>query len=145
VAGLAGASGMPVGRLRAILHAQAREGEVFQLQPEKYILRDLVAQLAMAAAETAAHQPEGRFSAAHYRDRLGTGRTLAIHVLEMLDVAGITRRSGDQRTMVRQPQTLFGPVTPYRTAGVKEKTQALTPARSLRPSPRASISPPRRP
>ena len=143
VAGLAAASGMPAGRLFTILHAQAREGEVFALQPEKYILRELVAQLAMAAAETAAHQPEGRFTAAHYRDRIGTGRTLAIHVLEMLDAAGITRRTGDQRTMVRQPQTLFGEATPFQMPAAK--APVLTPARSLRPSPHVSTSPPRRP
>lgn len=145
VAGLALTSGIPAGRLRAILHAQVREGEAFALQPEKYILRELVAQLAMAAVETAAQRPEGRFSAADYRDRIGTGRTLAIHVLEMLDATGVTRRSGDLRSIVRQPHTLFGPATAYSMADAKEKAQALTPARSWPPSPRGSTSPPRRP
>jgi selenocysteine-specific elongation factor len=142
VAGLADASGIPAGRLRAILHAQARAGEVFPLQPEKYILRELVAQLAMAAAETSAQRPGGRFTAADYRDRIGTGRTLAIHVLELLDAAGVTRRSGDQRTIVRPPHTIFGPAVPF--AAVRADAPAGAKPGPSRPAPRSRSAPVRR-
>lgn len=100
------------GRLRAVLYARARAGEVFQLKPDKYLVRELVARLAASAAATAAQSQQGRFTAAAYRDQIGTGRTLAIHILEMLDNIGITRRTGDERTILRNPQVVFGPVKP---------------------------------
>jgi len=132
-------AGVPVGRLKAILHAQSRAGDIFQLQPDKYLVRELVAQLAATARETSAQFPEGRFTAAQYRDRIGTGRTLAIHVLEMLDAAGITRRIGDQRVMARDPQAVFGPAkafaAPNAASGAPAKP-ATKPA--TKPSPAAA-------
>lgn len=105
---------VPVARLRAVLQAQAREKELFQLRPERYIVRALVAQLATAAAKTASEQPDGRFTAGEYRDTVGTGRTLAIHVLEMLDLAGITQRIGDERSILRAPEAVFGRTEPFK-------------------------------
>ena len=119
------------GRLRAILHAQARAGDVFELQPDKYIVRELVAQLAAAAVETAAQTPDGRFTAAQYRDRIGTGRTLAIQILELLDSAGVTRRAGDLRTVVRDPHAVLGPAVPYHAAPVAPPAAPRSPVRRV--------------
>lgn len=113
---LAASARVAAGRLRPVLHARLRTGDVFQVRPEQYIGRGVVAQLAAAVAETAKRLPEGRFTAADYRDQIGTGRMLAINVLEMFDGLGITRRTGDQRTLVRDPQATFGDAPPYRAA-----------------------------
>ncbi len=114
LATLSAASGIPAARLRAILYAQSRQGEVFQLRRDYYIVREFAAKLAAAAVKTAQDQAEGRFTAAQFRDQIGTGRTLAIHALEMLDVIGITRRNGDERTIARKPEAVLGNAEPYR-------------------------------
>ena len=49
----------------------------------------------------------GVASAAAFRDRIGTGRKLAIQILEFFDRAGFTRRVKDSHVL-RQP-ALFGP------------------------------------
>ena len=60
--------------------------------------------LARKAEETAgAH--DGLFSAAQYRDVIGTGRGLAIEILECLDRQGVTQRKGDLRA-IRKPGEL---------------------------------------
>lgn len=113
VARLAARAGVNVGRLRAILNARARRGEVFALQPGKYIVRSLAARLAAAAACAASQSADGSFTAAQYRDTIGTGRAIAILVLEMFDAVGVTRRSGDRRRIWRNPHELFGPAVPF--------------------------------
>ena len=44
----------------------------------------------------------GEFTAAQFRDAIGTGRTVAIQILELFDRIGVTLRIGDRRRM--QPQ-----------------------------------------
>jgi selenocysteine-specific elongation factor len=114
LATLASASGVPAARLRVILYARTRTGDVLPLRPDRYIVRELAAGLAATAALTARSHEQGRFTAAQFRDEVGTGRTLAIHVLEMLDLAGVTRRIGDQRTIARAPEAVLGSAQPIR-------------------------------
>jgi selenocysteine-specific elongation factor len=52
--------------------------------------------------------PEGRFTAAEFKDRSGIGRNLTIEVLEYLDRVGVTRRDGDARTVLRSAAAVFG-------------------------------------
>lgn len=40
---------------------------------------------------------DGRFTAPAFRDRIGTGRKLAIEILEFFDRTGVTLREGDLR------------------------------------------------
>ncbi len=123
------------GRLKAILHAQSMAGDVFALQPGKYIVRELVAQLAAAAATTAAQRADGRFTAAQYRDQIGAGRTLAIHALELLDTAGVTRRLENHRSIARDPHQIFGPATPFSAAGdALPAASKSSPAAAARPA-----------
>ncbi|MEO8330815.1 MAG: SelB C-terminal domain-containing protein [Gallionella sp.] len=51
-----------------------------------------VEQLAAIAREIAADQPDCKITAAVFRDRIGTGRKLAIQILEFFDAGAITRR-----------------------------------------------------
>ena len=54
-----------------------------------------VEQLAAIVREIATGQPDGKITAALFRDRIGTGRKLAIQILEFFDAGAITRRAGD--------------------------------------------------
>lgn len=56
----------------------------------------------------AALAAQGEVTAAAFRDRIGTGRKLAILILEFFDRAGITSRHGDLRRVQREKLGLFG-------------------------------------
>ena len=57
-------------------------------------MEELKGYLAQAADE------QGQFTVKQYRDVAGTGRNLAIEVLEYFDRKGVTRRLGDIRQIV---------------------------------------------
>jgi len=59
-----------------------------------------VAELAEIARELG--ERSGGINAAEFRDRVGTGRKLAIHILEFFDRVGFTRRVKDSHVL-RQP------------------------------------------
>ena len=67
--------------------------------------------MAGIAHALSAELPEG-FSAAQFRDRTGSGRQLAIGVLDYLDRRGITVRRGDLRRAGRDPAAVFGGAVP---------------------------------
>jgi hypothetical protein len=70
------------GRIRVILHAQSRAGEV-PAAPDKYIVRELVAPAA-AAPPLAGRKPRRAVHRGAVPHRTRISRTLPIHVLEML-------------------------------------------------------------
>jgi len=80
------------------LNRAARAGRVHRVASNRYFLPGTIGKLVALAAELAAEHPEG-FPARVFRDRSELGRNLTIEVLEYLDQAGYTRRSGDLRTM----------------------------------------------
>jgi selenocysteine-specific elongation factor len=47
-------------------------------------------------------------TAAAFRNESGIGRNLAIEVLEYFDKAGLTRRVGDARRLLKSAPELFG-------------------------------------
>jgi selenocysteine-specific elongation factor len=94
--------------LRDFLHRKSRTGEVLRVTPERFALRETLAQLAATAAEVARSTQHGCFTAAQFRDAIGTGRGLAIHYLELFDRLGLTQRSGDQRRAGRDFTTVLG-------------------------------------
>jgi selenocysteine-specific elongation factor len=58
------------------------------------------------AAETV--DADGLLTAAAFRDRLNNGRKVAIQILEFLDKAGVTVRTGDVRRVRSDRLGLFG-------------------------------------
>jgi selenocysteine-specific elongation factor len=72
-----------------------------------------VARLAATAALLAEQSGGSGFSAAQYRDAIGTGRTLAIQILEFFDGIGVTRRSGDLRRMQPDYLLIVGVAEPF--------------------------------
>ncbi|MDQ6685486.1 MAG: selenocysteine-specific translation elongation factor [Pseudomonadota bacterium] len=98
--------------LRSFLHRKSRTGDVLRVTAERFCLRETLAGLAATAAELSRHAVDGRFSAAQFRDAIGTGRGLAIHYLELFDRLGITQRFGDQRRIGKDFATVLGSAEP---------------------------------
>ena len=86
--------------MRQLLRRLARLGEVYPVAHDHYFTRGAVTALAQMVREL--QEEQGSASAASFRDRIQTGRKLAIHILEFFDRVGYTRRVGDGHR-VRQP------------------------------------------
>lgn len=100
--------------LRDFLHRKAKGGDVHRVTTDRFYPRSTLAALAAIAQNTAQQQPNGAFTAAQYRDATGTGRSLAIEILEHLDRLGITQRIGDARKMRRDYVPLLGTAPPLK-------------------------------
>ena len=101
-------------RVRFLLKAVARRGEIDEVAPDHFFLRNTVAEMVGFALTLAAGENE--FNAAQFRDMLGdgehnAGRKVAIQALEFLDRHGVTIRRGDARRIDRRRAALFAPET----------------------------------
>jgi selenocysteine-specific elongation factor len=94
---LAAAIGAKEPALRDFLHRKAKGGEVVKVATDRFYLRETMDAFAATAREVSKAAPNGLFTAAQFRDAIGTTRTIAIPVLETLDRMGITQRVGDNR------------------------------------------------
>jgi selenocysteine-specific elongation factor len=99
----------------ALLLRCERFGLVLRVAPNRFFLPHTVAALARVAAAIAA---EDGFSAADYARHTAIGRNLAIEVLEHLDHLGLTRRTGELRHMLRDPDEIL-PAEPAEIATVQ--------------------------
>jgi selenocysteine-specific elongation factor len=98
--------------VKALLYRRRAEGEVWRITDERFLPREIVAQLAASAA-LLMNKSEGKgFTAAQYRDVVGCGRTLAIQILEFFDGIGVTRRSTDLRKMLPDYELIVGLAAP---------------------------------
>jgi selenocysteine-specific elongation factor len=118
--------------LKDFLHRKSRTGDPLRVPPDRFYPRATLASLAATAAEVAKAAPNGMFTAAQYRDATGTGRGLAIQILEFFDGLGITQRLGDARKMRKDPGTVLGAAAPYRPAA---KAPAPAPGKGNQPQP----------
>jgi selenocysteine-specific elongation factor len=98
--------------LRDFLHRKSRTGELMRVTTERFCLRETLAQLGATAVVVARSAEPGMFTAAQFRDAIGTGRGLAIHYLEFFDRLGITQRFGDQRRIGKDFATQLRPAEP---------------------------------
>ncbi len=80
--------------IRILLRRIARAGEVYLVAHDHYFTRQSVAQLS-AIIENLAQIHDG-VTAAEFRDRINTGRKLAVHILEFFNRIAYTRRTGDR-------------------------------------------------
>lgn len=92
-------SGIRLEQLRDLMHRKSAIGELVKITPERFALPETFDTLRDRAIEVAETSLDGFFSAADYRDRIGTGRALAIEILECLDKLGVTVRHGNSRTI----------------------------------------------
>jgi selenocysteine-specific elongation factor len=102
---LATALRVPEPVMRATLKRVTRAGRLVEVAHDHFFLRAAVAELIAIAADLGGM---GALSAAAFRDRLGIGRKVAIQILEFFDRAGVTRRDGDDRIVIRGRMDLFG-------------------------------------
>lgn len=124
VAELAKTAGVNERGLRDVLFRRRSLGAVHRVGDDRFVLRATLATLAATAASLAATR-EGTFSAAQFRDAVGTGRTRAIELLECLDGLGITLRIGDARRMHHDFVPLLGAAAPLTaTAAVRATTSS---------------------
>jgi len=93
-------------RVRRLLQHAARVGEVYPVAHDHYFTRYAVADLAEIIRQIVSEQ--GAATAAAFRDHIGTGRKLAIQILEFFDRIGFTRRVDDGHRL-RQPNLFASP------------------------------------
>ena len=93
-------TGIPEVEVRNLLRTVARVGDVTLVALDHFFLTAAVVQLADIAAELS--QQHGAARAAEFRDRIGTGRKLAIQILEFFDRAGYTHRVRDDHIVRRE-------------------------------------------
>jgi selenocysteine-specific elongation factor len=92
-------TGIPEVEVRHLLKTVARVGEVMLVAHDHFFLTTAVAELADIAGEVASSHGAAR--AAEFRDRIGSGRKLAIQILEFFDRVGYTRRVRDDHLVRR--------------------------------------------
>ena len=101
-------TGMDTRRIATFLGRAAKLGLVVGAAKNRYFtpaaLRSLAESLEAAAEDSAA----GTVTAASFRDKAGIGRNLAIEVLEHFDKIRFTRRSGNERKILRPAGEVFG-------------------------------------
>ena len=102
---LSAALAVPEPRVRTACKALARAGELMEVAPDQFFLRGAVVEMAEIAKALSNGAP---FNAAAFRDRLDNGRKVAIQILEFFDRQGFTRRTGDLRRAVKEPEAMFG-------------------------------------
>ena len=108
LAELAGTLGVDRSLLALFLGRSAGRGLLVKVAPNRFFHPGAVRRLAEVAERLAAEAADGRFDARTFRDTSGIGRNLTIQVLEYFDGAGLTRRIGDARIVVRRAADLFG-------------------------------------
>ncbi len=87
-------------RVRRLLKHVARLGEIYPVAHDHYFTSRAVRELAHVVAEL--NRDAGAAKAAAFRDCIGTGRKLAIQILEFFDRTGYTRRVQDHH-LISQP------------------------------------------
>jgi len=93
----------PEQQVRSLLQRVTMLGDTYEIMHDRFFTREAIAELARIVSELAAEK--GEVTAAEFRDRIGTGRKLAIRILEYFDKTGFSRRVGDAHR-VRDPTLL---------------------------------------
>jgi selenocysteine-specific elongation factor len=87
----------PEDAMRRLMKRLARMGEVVEVAPDRFYRRQTVHEMAAMVAQMCRAAADGTVTAAAFRDRIATGRKLAIIILEFFDRTGVTIRRGDLR------------------------------------------------
>ena len=106
---IAGMLNRPEGDIRQRLKSAARRGLADEIAHDHFFLREVVDEMVGIAVDIAAHTPDGRFTAAQFRDRLDNGRKVAIQILEFFDRQGVMLNRGTLRSIRAEYLDLFAP------------------------------------
>ena len=94
--------------LGALLKRATNAGLVLPVTRTRFVPLAAVKALAAHAESLARVSPEGRFTAAEYKNHARIGRNFAIELLEFFDRSGFTERLGDRRRVRRPAAQIFG-------------------------------------
>jgi selenocysteine-specific elongation factor len=94
--------------VRQLLRRLAKMGQVIQVAHDHFFLRPTVVEMIAIADRLAAGSADKMVTAGAFRDKIGSGRKVAIQILEFFDRAGVTVRHGDSRTVSREKLDRFG-------------------------------------
>jgi selenocysteine-specific elongation factor len=106
---IAGVLARPEQDIRQLMKFAARLGLVDEVAHDHFFLRATTHEMVLIAADMAAQAADGRFTAAQFRDRIDSGRKVAIQILEFFDRQGVTINHGTLRRMQARYLDLFGP------------------------------------
>ncbi|HEY2624092.1 MAG TPA: SelB C-terminal domain-containing protein, partial [Dyella sp.] len=106
---IAGTLARPEQDIRQLMKFAARLGLVDEVAHDHFFLRATMHEMVLIAADIAAQAADGRFTAAQFRDRIDSGRKVAIQILEFFDRQGVTLNHGTLRRMQARYLDLFGP------------------------------------
>jgi selenocysteine-specific elongation factor len=98
--------------VKAMLNRRRRNGDLWRIDEERYLLRDHVASLAGTAALLDKSGTSG-FTVGQFRDATGIGRNTVIRLLEFFDAIDVTVRVGEARRMRPDYERVVGSATPY--------------------------------
>ena len=94
--------------LGALLKRATNAGLVLPITRTRFVPLAAAGDLAAHAESLAGASPDGRFTAAEYKDHARIGRNFAIELLEFFDRNGFTERIGDRRRIRRPAAEIFG-------------------------------------
>jgi selenocysteine-specific elongation factor len=100
----------PEDDVRQLLRRLAKMGQVIQVAHDHFFLRSTVVDMVAIADRLATGSADKTVTAAAFRDKIGSGRKVAIQILEFFDRAGVTVRHGDVRTLSVEKLDRFGAV-----------------------------------
>jgi selenocysteine-specific elongation factor len=114
----------PEPQVRSLLQRVTMLGDTYEVMRDRFFTREAIAELARIVSDLAAEN--GAVTASEFRDHIGTGRKLAIRILEYFDKTGFSRRVGDAHC-VRDPTLLVGrnqrtPIKSVRAESVEART-----------------------
>ena len=87
--------------LQGFLNKSAQQGHLVKVSDKRYFLPATIARFERFVEDLATTQPGGTFTVKDFRDRAGIGRNAVVEILEYFDKAGLTRREGESRKMIR--------------------------------------------
>jgi selenocysteine-specific elongation factor len=104
---IAGLLGIREADVRRLLKLLGRMGKVDEVALDHFFLRATIAEIVGILVDLSESQPNGQFVASQLRDRIDSGRKVAIQILEFFDRHGVTLRRGDLRRANRHRLDLF--------------------------------------
>jgi len=104
----------PEPQVRSLLQRVTMLGDTYEVMRDRFFTREAIAELARIVSDLAVEN--GAVTASEFRDHIGTGRKLAIRILEYFDKTGFSRRVGDAHC-VRDPTLLVGHIKTNADAG----------------------------
>jgi selenocysteine-specific elongation factor len=98
----------PEREVRRLLKLTSKLGWVDEVAHDHFFVRSSVQEMVAIAEDISRGAKAGLFTAAELRDRIGSGRKVAIQILEFFDRHGVTLRKGDMRRLNPHRLDLFG-------------------------------------